>query len=225
MQAEARAKIDSDYVAQKDAENKAKAGINEETIRLDAIRQKSESAQIKTLGKSRWALVESGVVTKDEQLFRTVSTKKGKTTVRKTLKELSADGIITIDEKQINHTMVGFIQKNGRMKTGGHSFTANGAELDRQHIVYAVEETYENGVMRGSIERHRRQADRKGKHMWFPADWDEGKIITAGTAIANDSNIPLIDGYIKDGYFDGVSVRVLIKDNGTIETICPTFEQ
>lgn len=110
------------------------------------------------------------------------------------------------------------------MKGGGHS-QANMEELKKRGIAYKVEKTYDNGVRIGGVENHRENVKRIDKtgQAWFPEDWDEDRILTAGTAVANDGQ-PLINGYHKTGVYDGIAVRILM-DNGKVSTICPDLDQ
>ncbi len=241
MQAEARAEIDKDWKNKLNAKNKTKANINEETVRIDWVKQKSKAGQIKYYGsKSRWALVESGVVTKDSQLFKTVTTPKGKVTVKKTLKELNDSGIITASRHMTRptppkqprlidpyvHSSLGdFAQKskiypNGRMVNGGHG-EDNIKLLQKKGIQYSIEYTYSNGVRIGGIENHKSKAKALGTkgQAWFPKDWTADDIMIAGTYTANKSSD---NGNIRFATYRGVRIGVYIDMNtNCIDTIFP----
>ena len=241
MQAEARAEIDKNWKAELNSQNKAKANINEESIRIDWVNQKSKAGQIKYYGsKSRWALVESGVVTKDSQLFKTITTPKGKVTVKKTLKELANNGIITTARHMTNpkppkqpklidayvHSDKGsWIGKSkeypkGRLENGGHS-QACIDELDRKNIAYNIEATYKNGVRIGGVDNHHNKNKRLGTkgQAWFPKDWTADDIMIAGTYTANKSSDK---GNIRFAIYKGVRVGVYIDlDKNCIDTIFP----
>ena len=166
--------------------NITKAGIDEKTVRYDWLRSKSKEEQIKYLGsKNRWALVESGVITEDEdlsKLYKTTTTSSGKTvTTRKTLKELENNGIITIrkfstgtdksGKKKIHdtlkHSTIGDFtglknpkkpaggKNGGRMLSGGHS-QSNIKLLDEKGIEYQIVKTHKNGVRVGGVNDHKR---------------------------------------------------------------------
>ncbi len=93
---QAREEIGDEWKYELDSENKAKAGINEETIKLDWLKQKSKSGQIKYLGsKIKYELVDIGAIKNDNDLFKTVKTSSGKITVQKTLQEIRQSGIMT----------------------------------------------------------------------------------------------------------------------------------
>lgn len=225
---------DRKWVEELDARNKAKAGINEDTVRLDWIRAKDRESQIAyfgggSAGRQRLALVESGVISSDEDLEKLYKVNgKGKR-VRKTLQELADDGIFTVDEKALNHSVNGSFAEaskaypNGRMTGGGHSQSAMEC-CDARGIGYEVNKTFSNGVRIGNVPTSRLKIkQRENGQAWFPETWDEDKILNAGTAVANNGE-PLLEGYHKTGVYDGVAVRVLA-DNGKIVTICPDLDQ
>lgn len=241
MQAEARAEIDKEWKKNLDAKNKAKAGINEDSVRIDWVKQKSKAGQIKYYGsKSRWALVESGVVTKDSQMFKTVITPQGKVTVKKTLKELNNSGIITASRHMTKptppkqpklidpyiHSSTGDfalkskIYPNGRMVNGGHG-DDNIKLLQKKGIKYSIEYTYSNGVRIGGVENHKSKSKVLGTkgQSWFPESWTADDIMVAGTYVANKSNDT---GNIRFATYNGVRIGVFI-DTSTncIDTIFP----
>lgn len=234
MQAEARAEIDKNWKAELNAKNKAKAKINEETIRIDWVKQKSKAGQIKYYGsKSRWALVESGVVTKDSQMFKTITTPKGKVTVKKTLKELNDSGIITVSADRAKHSCFGDYKSaskqypTGRMTAGGHTTLAM-KKCKSLGIAYEVNGEFSNGVRLGNIPSSATKIKRNANaQAWFPENWTEDDIYLAGTYVANLKNIPLVDGYHKTAVYNGVAVRVLFDPNEItkISTICPDLDQ
>ncbi|MGN1432878.1 MAG: EndoU domain-containing protein [Ruminococcus sp.] len=234
MQDEARAEIDKNWKDELDAKNKAKANINEETIRIDWVKQKSKAGQIKYYGsKSRWALVESGVITKDSQMFKTITTPKGKVTVKKTLKELNNSGIITVSASRVRHSTLGDYKAaskqypTGRMTAGGHTASAM-AECDRLGIPYEVNGEFSNGVRIGNVPSSATKIKRNANaQAWFPDNWTEDEIYLAGTYVANSNDVPLVDGYHKTAVYNGVAVRVLFdpKDITKVSTICPDLDQ
>lgn len=210
-------------VWQHDLNEKAKstAGINEDTVFMDALKQKTKEQQIKYCGgKKKWALVESGVVTTDADL------KKIRTT---SLKDLAEDGILTIGDGTLNHSVKGTYKAatkqypNGRMVSGGHTQVAM-EECTSQGIEYIVTGTYSNGVRIGNVPSSQMKLKKTGNgQAWFPENWDDEKVLIAGTSVANNG-AELVDGYHKTGVYDNVAVRVLFKD-GNIETICPDLDQ
>lgn len=230
MRQDAIAEIDSEWEKSLDEKNKAKAGIDEKTIRLDWIKQKDKSGQIKYLGsKSRWALVESGVVTRDDQLFKTITTNKGKVTVKKTLKELKDNGIITVSADRIKHSVYGDYKNpsktypNGRLVSGGHSQAAID-KCTKQGIVNEINGEYSNGVRIGNIPTSKLKSKRMDNgQSWFPADWTEDDILKAGTYAANN---PIeIDGNHYTSVYNGVAVQVIINENQGVGTIFPASNQ
>lgn len=240
MQAEARAEIDKNWKSELNAKNKAKANINEETIRIDWVKQKSKAGQIKYYGsKSRWALVESGVVTKDSQLFKTITTPKGKVTVKKTLKELNDSGIITVSSLAVKHSSQGGFSKlanpkkspslknGGRPNGGGHSQRGINKILERGWTV-DITKTYKNGVRIGNIPEHTQKFRRSGSQMsWFPENWTDDDILIAGTNIANNEKFlpikkgDIISGYRATGTYNNVVICITKNLAGQIDSIYP----
>lgn len=242
MQAEARAEIDKEWKKDLDAKNKAKAGINEESIRIDWVKQKSKAGQIKYYGsKSRWALVESGVITKDSQMFKTVTTPKGKVTVKKTLKELNNSGIIAIDKHTgkkgknvitLIHSTKGEFssianpkkpaggKNGGNLVNGGHS-QSNIEALKSKGIAYRIEKTYSNGVRIGGVENHTNKDKSLGTvgQAWFPENWSNDDVLLAGTYTANTSPKTRNDFIFAN--YKGVRVGVFIDSKGKVNTIFP----
>lgn len=240
MQAEARAEIDKNWKAELNSQNKAKANINEESIRIDWVNQKSKAGQIKYYGsKSRWALVESGVVTKDSQMFKTITTPKGKVTVKKTLKELNNSGIITISSLAVKHSSQGGFSKlanpkkppslknGGRPNGGGHSQRGIDKILERGWTV-DITKTYKNGVRIGNIPEHTQKFRRSGSQMsWFPENWTDDDILIAGTNIANNEKFlpikkgDIISGYRATGTYNNVVICITKNLDGQIDSIYP----
>ena len=216
--------IDGDNAEwQKELNEKTKsaAGINEDTVFMDALKEKTKEQQIKYCGgKKKWALVESGVVTTDADL------KKIRTT---TLKDLAEDGILTVGDATLNHSVKGTYKAatkqypNGRMVSGGHTQAAM-EECASQGIEYTITGTFSNGVRIGNVPSSQMKLKKtENGQAWFPENWDDEKVLLAGTSVANNGS-ELVDGYHKTGVYDNVAVRVLFKD-GNIETICPDLDQ
>lgn len=217
-----------------DEKNKRKAGINEGTVNYDWIRKKSKEDQIKYFGggyagKQRWALLESGVIADDkgiEQMYK--RSKKGRRSL-KTIEELHKDGIITVREKTIRHSVDGEYRNaygpypNGRMIKGGH--TQKTMEIcNEKGIWYEVNYEFSNGVRCGNVEgsNSKRKITGNGQ-LWFPKEWEEDDVIAAGTKAANTGE--KIGEKRKIGTYKGVAVRVIFDDNNEITTICPDFDQ
>lgn len=241
MRDEAIKEIDSDWAKELDKKNKDKRGINDETIKLDWIRQKTKAGQIKYLGsKNRWALIESGVVTKDEQLFHVTKTEKGLSTRKKTLQELSDDGIITVSASTVKHVYEPHFtrrmnpnkppsEKNGgRPYDGGHSQFAMDKIIENGWDI-EITKTYKNGVRVGNIPKAKESYRRTGSQMsWFPSDWSEDDILLAGTYVSNNPSTieDLVRNEIKSGerltaIYNGVKVCVTKDTTGKITSIYP----
>lgn len=247
LQQEAIDEMDEEWEKELDAKNKAKAGIDEDTVKLDWLRAKDREDQIKYFGggeagKQRLALIESGVISTDEELEKLYKVNDKGNRVRKTLTELAEDGIFTVDRSTLSHSTVGDFsnlknpkkpasQKNGgNMKGGGHS-QANIDELNNRGIAYRIEKTYSNGVRIGGIENHKEKAKILGEsgHSWFPEDWDEDKIRIAGTYTANKPQITIekktdsgeITGYLHFSTYNEVTIGIFSDVNKNPKTIFP----
>ena len=217
-----------------DAKNKARAGINENTINYDWLRSKDKSEQINYFGgvKAKWALLESGVIQNDRDLdnmFKTVTVNKNgqdsSIKALKTLNELQDSGIIVIKHSTLNHATVGEwinpsrLFPNGRLRSGGHGQT-NIDELKNSGISYSVEKTYSNGVRIGGVEGHKSNNKLIGTtgQSWFPKNWDDDKILLAGTHVANNGTK---SGITIFGDYDGVRLGMYLDTDGKPSTIFP----
>lgn len=247
LQQQAINEMDEEWEKELDAKNKAKAGIDEDTVKLDWIKAKDREDQIKYFGggeagKQRLALVESGVISTDEELEKLFKINDKGKRVRKTLTELTGDGIFTIDSSTISHSTLGDFsnlknprkpagQKNGgNMKGGGHS-QANIDELNNRGIAYQIEKTYSNGVRIGGVENHKEKEKILGKsgHSWFPENWDEDQIRIAGTYTANKPEITIekkkdsgeITGYLHFSTYNGVTIGIFSDVNQNPKTVFP----
>lgn len=212
-----------------DARNKARAGINEDTIKCDWLKHKKTAEERKKYFRSdaRWALFESGVIQNDkdlERLYKTVDTKYGPRKVFKSLTELKNDGIITVSKDRLEHSSLGDWTKTNRLEKGGHG--QRGMEkLLSTGVEPVIYKQYSNGVRIGSVPNHKsptkntnsNRANSDIGQSWFPEKWNDDKIMLAGTYTANISSG---EGIAKIGIYDGVEIVVYIND-GEIGTICP----
>ncbi|MCM1227500.1 MAG: phage minor head protein [Clostridium sp.] len=219
---------DPDRYAKLDEELKNRAGINSDTIKCDWLKTKTAAERKKYFrSDSRWALFESGVIQNDkelENLYKTVDTKYGQRKVFKTLTELKNDGIITVSKDRLEHSSLGAWTKTNRLEKGGHS--QRGMEkLLSTGIEPVIYKEYTNGVRIGSVPMHKFQSKKTGGNRpnsdigqsWFPKDWDDDKIMLAGTYAANFGTGKDIT---RTAVFDGVEVVVFLND-GQVGTICP----
>lgn len=217
-----------------DARNKAKAGINEDTIKCDWLKNKTVEERKKYFrSDSRWALFESGVIQNDadlEKLYKIVDTKRGQRKVFKSLTELKNDGIITVSDKTLKHSTVGnytnlknpkkppSMKNGGRPEGGGHS-QAGINELDSRGWKYNIEKVFDNGVRIGNIPSHKKGEKRSGiGQSWFPESWGNDDVLKAGTYVANTYDL---NGITIFGDYNGVRVGVYIDKNGDPSTIFP----
>lgn len=243
---------DSEWEKELDAANKAKAGIDEDNINMDWLRAKNKDDQIKYLGgksgggRQRQALIEAGVVTNDKELEQLYKRNSKGVRTRKTLQELRDDGIFTVGTPALKHSTIGNFtglrnpkkpaggKNGGNMKGGGHSQT-NLDELSARGIKYTIEKTYDNGVRIGGVANHSENPKRLGKsgQSWFPEEWDDDKIMLAGTYTSNKpaiiedlyDNDGNLTGYKKFQEYDGVIVGIFEDTEHKIGTIFPDVEQ
>lgn len=213
--------------------NKKASGVDFEKVKFNWIQKKTPEEQIKYFGgghsgRARKALIDSGIITTDEQLNKLYKQNSKGKRVLKTLKELEEGGIITVRSKALNHSVVGtYKQKskeypNGRLFTGGHSYESF-KSCNKKGIECFVLGEYSNGVKFGNVPSAKLKENRSmGGHTWFPESWNSDEILTAGTSIANSPQID--NGYEKIGVHNGVAVRVLMTDK-TIDSIHPIKDQ
>lgn len=180
-------------------------------------------------GRQRWALIESGVIDTDDKFQQLYKTNDKGVRSRKSLNELADDGIITVPRKALEHSVRGEYKAaskqwpSGRLISGGHSQAAL-KECDRRGIEYQITETLENGVRIGNVPSSKTKRKRdQGGQTWFPENWTEDDILTAGTYIANSASDSEID-YGCTGEFRGVRIRTLFS-NGEISSIFPLYNQ
>lgn len=226
LQREAVDKMDSDWEDELNEKNKAKSGINEDTITLDWMKDKSKAGQVSYVGgKKKWALVESGVVTNDVGLENIRS---------KTLKELQDDGILTVKSSTVNHSVKGEYKsasknyQNGRLDKGGHNQECIKL-LESKKIDYTVVKTFENGVRVGYVTNHTsrfkngivttKTPNADIGQSWFPESWQEDDVLVAGTYVAN-SSVPIVNSAKFDTY-NGVRVGIYVDEDGNPTTIFP----
>ncbi|MGN0621826.1 MAG: phage minor head protein [Porcipelethomonas sp.] len=218
--------------AESESENKARAGINEDTVKCDWLKNKTAEERKRYFrSDSRWALFESGVIQNDadlEKLYKTVDTKYGQRKVFKSLTELKNDGIITVTSDRLEHSVYGTYKgkskeyPNGRMMSGGHTYLAM-KECDAKGIDYSVNKKFSNGVCLGNVPSSELNIKRnQNGQSWFPESWDSDKVLIAGTYTANKGDT--FDSNRKIAVYDNVAVRALIYGD-EISTICPDLDQ
>lgn len=229
LQQQAIDEMGDEWKKELDARNKARAGINEDTIKCDWLRNKKTVEERKKYFRSdsRWALFESGVIQNDadlERLYKTVDTKHGPRKVFKSLTELKNDGIMTVSKERLEHSSLGDWTKTNRLDKGGHG--QRGIEkllsTDIEPVIY---KEYSNGVRIGSVPNHKNPTKKTGSNKsnsdigqsWFPKDWDDNKILLAGTYTANFGTG---NDIIKKAVFDDVEVVIFLNDS-QVGTICP----
>lgn len=228
LQQQAIDEMGDEWKKELDARNKARAGINEDTIKCDWLKNKTVEERKKYFrSDSRCALFESGVIQNDadlERLYKTVDTKYGPRKVFKSLTELKNDGIMTVSKERLEHSSLGDWTKTNRLDKGGHG--QRGIEkllsTDIEPVIY---KEYSNGVRIGSVPNHKNPTKKTGSNKsnsdigqsWFPKDWDDNKILLAGTYTANFGTG---NDIIKKAVFDDVEVVIFLNDS-QVGTICP----
>lgn len=228
LQQQAIDEMGDEWKKELDARNKARAGINEDTIKCDWLKNKTVEERKKYFrSDSRWALFESGVIQNDadlERLYKTVDTKYGPRKVFKSLTELKNDGIMTVSKERLEHSSFGDWTKTNRLEKGGHG--QRGMEkLFSTGVKPVIYKEYSNGVRIGSVPEHKSPTKKTGSNRknsdigqsWFPKDWNDDKILLAGTYTANNGNGNNINRLC---VYDNVEIVVFIND-GQVGTICP----
>lgn len=144
--------------------------------------------------------------------------------VFKSLTELKNDGIITVSKDRLEHSSLGDWTKTNRLEKGGHG--QRGMEkLLSTGVEPVIYKQYSNGVRIGSVPNHKSPTKNTNSNRvnsdigqsWFPENWDDDKIMLAGTYAANAGSG---EGITKIGIYDGVEIVVYINDS-EIGTICP----
>lgn len=235
LQQQAVDEMDDEWEKELDAQNKARAGINADTVKCDWLRNTKTAEERKRYfhSDSRWALFESGVIQNDadlERLYKTVNTKYGPRKVFKSLTELKNDGIITVSKETLKHSTVGDFtnlknpkkppggKNGGNMKGGGHS-QANIDLLKSKGYSYTITKTYDNGVRIGNVDLHKDNDKRNNSgQSWFPESWNNDDVIKAGTYVANTVKS---DESKRFGEYNGVRVGIYVDQNGYPTTIFP----
>lgn len=229
LQQQAIEEMGDEWKKELDARNKARAGINEDTIKCDWLRNKKTAEERKKYFRSdsRWALFESGVIQNDkdlERLYKTVDTKYGPRKVFKSLTELKEDGIITVSKERLEHSSLGDWTKTNRLEKGGHG-QRGWEKLLSTGVEPVIYKEYSNGVRIGSIPNHKSKMKKTDGNKpdcdigqsWFPKDWNDDKILLAGTYAANFGTG---NDITKTAVFNDVEVVIFLNDS-QVGTICP----
>lgn len=229
LQQQAIEEMGDEWKKELDERNKARAGINEDTVKCDWLRNKKTVEERKKYFRSdsRWALFESGVIQNDadlERLYKTVDTKYGPRKVFKSLTELKDDGIITVNKERLDHSSLGDWTKTNRLEKGGHGQKGM-QKLLSTGVEPVIYKEYSNGVRIGSIPNHINKMKRTGSdkpnsdigQSWFPKDWNDDKVLLAGTYTANFGTG---NDIVKKAVFKDVEV-VIFLNNEQVGTICP----
>lgn len=214
---------------------------------VDMYKSMTEEQQLryfggKSKGQPYKSLIDSGVITTDDQLKAMYTYPEQGPRILKGLPELRADGIFTVGDKTLEHSVKGDWSnlKNpkkpeggangGNMRRGGH---AHGTidTLKSKGIAYEIKKTYPNGVSIGGYAGAEAPEKRLGGSgmSWFPETWDDKKIRDAGTAVANKygtmQEIRKPDGsfdcYMLFGNYEGVTVGVITGADRDPQTIFP----
>lgn len=236
LQQKAIENMNADFENALDNKNKTRAGINEDTIRCDWLKNSCTIEQRKKYFKSdaRWALFESGVIKNDadlERLYKISTAGNRQRKVFKTLSELEKDGIITVKSGGLKHSTIGDFTKiknplkppggknGGNMKGGGHS-QANIEELRKMGIGFEITKTYANGVRVGNVTNHTTKRKRQmSGQSWFPEEWSEDDVLLAGTYVVNNfefskeyQNADMIrTGELRMGKYKNVDIGVILE--------------
>lgn len=182
-------------------------------------------------GLKRYYLVKSEVIPENE-IGNILYSPNGKLN---SLNYLESSGILTIDNKSVEHVVKGDFKApnehypNGRLTKGGHS-KSSFDECEKMGLGNVVEGEYSNGVKWGSIPTSTTKLKRNGGHTWFPDYWDNDKIITEMYKVKNgkyNALEQLVDekgnsiGYIYE--IDGIVVTYRSNERG--DSFYPVKEQ
>lgn len=174
------------------------------------LREQDPKAQEKFLkGKQKRILFQAGIL--EEKDFH------------RSLQELQNNGILTITDGTVKHASQGvFTEVSHRLKEGGHGQSSL-AYMDKQKIEYNVVKTYSNGVRAGNVPFHKIKQKRIGDNQsWFPENWDDEKIQTVGTYVANQRKPGERKVY---AIYENVKVGVILDENNKVTTIFPDSNQ
>ena len=172
-------------------------------------------------GLKRYYLVKSGVIPENE-IGNILYSPNGKLN---SLNYLESSGILTIDNKSIEHVVKGDFKApnehypNGRLTKGGHS-KSSFDECEKMGLGNVVEGEYSNGVKWGSVPTSTTTKKRKGGHTWFPDDWDDDKIITEMYKVKNGKG-----KIIGEDIYDVDGIAVVYKTYGKGESFYPAKNQ
>ena len=246
MSEDEKAKLRQQILAEEDAKWQAEHARDN----IEMIKGLSETDQIRYFGGKKKAepyrsLIRSGVIDTDKKLEDLYYFQKSGKREQKSLKQLAESGIYTVDEKAMEHTMIGHKSNivrsslppggvnGGNIKTGGHSYAAL-QYLKDNNIPYNIEKTYSNGVMIGGYKGAESSRKKYGKdgQSWFPQSWDETKIRDAGTFVVNrfETVEKIVEDGVHKGYqylanYDGMTVGVFTDIYRNVETIFPDTQQ
>lgn len=137
----------------------------------------------------------------------------------------TSHGSRTVHHNAIIHSLEGSYTSGNRLKSGGHGQDAIDY-LDKNGIKYNIVKTYPNGVRVGNVPDHKDKKKKSGTgQVWFPKNWTQKDIVAAGEHVVGlKSNSHAKDGTKVFGKWKGVQVGV-IKTNGNIATVFPTYNQ
>ena len=216
--------------------NKKASGVDFERVKFNWVKKKSPEEQIKYFGgghsgKARKALIDSGVITNDEQLNKLYKQNSKGKRVLKTLKELEDDGIMTIRKSTLDHTTKGKFTglknpnksvsiSNGGRPDGGFHSESSFKILKNSGTPGTVNETLPNGVRIGNIELHKdkKKRDLNGQ-TWFPKDWSDDDILIAATSIVNNPANKISDNIYFGNYIchdENVGIKIHTNKPGSI---------
>jgi len=180
-----------------------------------------EGQKIKALGgKTKAALFDAGMLA-HEDYFRP-------------LKDIDLSNIKVPDPTTMRHVIIGEYKManppdplfpNGRLNKGGHTIQAM-EEMDKFGLKYNITRTAANGVMFGDVPNHIDKRKRLPENqIWFPKEWTEHDIRTAGIIAANKGHDTPKYKRAKIAEHKGVKVITWSPDGIRIGTIAPFEEQ
>lgn len=182
-------------------------------------------------GLKRYYLVKSGVIPENE-VGNILYSPNGKLN---SLNYLESSGILTIDNKSVEHVVKGDFKvpnehyPNGRLTKGGHS-KSSFDECEKMGLGNVVEGEYSNGVKWGSIPTSATKTKRNGGHTWFPDSWDDDKIVTEMYKVKNGkakfvANKLNDKGKILGGVYNCDGVAIVYRQDMSGESFYPEKDQ
>lgn len=137
----------------------------------------------------------------------------------------SRENVTTVSQHVLDHSNRGEFNTQNRHKSGGHG-QQNIDYMDKNGIEYEINMEYNNGVRVGNILNSKQKFSRQGNnHTWFPKEWTEADIISAGEYVSNAFTGTKANKVTHSEIVNGVKVTVMFNSKGEIVSIYPYKNQ